>query len=167
MFVFLGIVALIAGIAISVATSHIAAFVIGLCILILFIVGTNTRLYALTTVLGGVAIALYYVLGGKFWVYILVIGFIGLLKAMKFFGNREEMWEIWDEVTIDEKLYGWVLDRDTSDFLLMMLCLPCVIFYLLLGLPAMEVKWLAFLPALFLLYRFVRVVQTTDDWEWD
>ena len=167
--IFFGIVALLVGIGISIATSHILAFIIGLCILILLIVGTNTRLFALTTVLGGVAIAIYYVAGGAYWVYMLVILFIALMKAIKFFGNREEMYEVWDEVTLDEKLYGWVLDQDASDIILFLLCLPCLLFFAILAfVPYItEVRWLAFLPAAFLLYRFVRVVQTTDDWDWD
>ncbi len=164
----LGILAVIAGIIIWTATSSPVAFVIGLCILIMFIVGTNTRLYALTTALGALAIAIYYLAGGEFWVYILVIALIGLMKGMKFFANREEMWEVWEEdETFDEKLYRWVYNEDASEFLLMLLCLPCTLFYVLLGLPALSVAWLAFLPAAFLFYRFIRVVKTTDDWDWD
>lgn len=166
--IILGILAVIAGIIIWTATSSPVAFVIGLCILILFIVGTNTRLYALTMALGALAIAIYYVTGGAFWVYLLVIALIGLMKGMKFFGNRENLWEVWEEdETFDEKLYRWVYNEDASEFLLMLLCLPCTLFYVLLGLPALSVTWLAFLPAAFLFYRFVRVVQTTDDWDWD
>ena len=166
--IIVGVLAVIAGIVIWTATSSPVAFVIGLCILILFIVGTNTRLYALTTVLGAIAIAIYYLAGGKFWVYILVIAIIGLMKGMKFFANREEMWEVWEEEeTFDERFYKWVYNEDASDFILMMLCIPCVIFYLLLALPALGARWLAFLPAIFLAYRFIRVVQTTDDWDWD
>lgn len=166
--IIVGVLAVIAGIVIWTATSSPVAFVIGLCILILFIVGTNTRLYALTTVLGAIAIAIYYLAGGKFWVYILVIAIIGLMKGMKFFANREEMWEVWEEEeTFDERFYKWVYNEDASDFILMLLCIPCVIFYLLLGLPALGARWLAFLPAIFLAYRFIRIVQTTDDWDWD
>ena len=167
-FVFLGILAVIAGIIIWTATSSPIAFVIGLCILILFIVGTNTRLYALTTVLFALAIAIYYVAGGPSWVYVVVITLIGFMKGIKFFGNRENMWEVWEEdETFDEKLYRWVYNEDASEFLLMLLCVPCTLFYLLLSLPALSVPWLAFLPAAFLFYRFIRVVKTTEDWDWD
>ena len=62
---------------------------------------------------------------------------------------------------------GWVYNEDASEFLLMLLCVPCTLFFVLLGLLARVADWLAFVPAAFLLYRFIRVVKTTEDWDWD
>ena len=166
--IFIGILAVIAGIILWTVLESAVPFVIGLCVLIMFIVGTNTRLYALTMALGALAIAIYYVTGGAFWVYLLVITLIGFMKGMKFFGARDSFWEVWEEdETFDEKLYRLVYNEDASEFLLMLLCVPCTLFFVLLGLLARVADWLAFVPAAFLLYRFIRVVKTTEDWDWD
>ena len=71
--------------------------------------------------------------------------------------------EVYNEAVFEERIYRWLNERDT-DIVRFLCIVPCVLFYLLLGSPALVADFLCFLPALFLFYRFIRIVQTTDDW---
>ncbi len=138
-------------------------FFIALGFFILTFVAMSDRLFALAVFVLGVVAWIYLLVTHNYVVYMILIGIAGFLKACRFIADQGENLEVYDKYVFEEWIYRKLNEHDTK--IVQFLCIvPCVLFYLLLGYPAFEMEILGFLPALFLLYRFIRIVQTTDDW---
>ena len=162
-FRFLGILGMIGGCIFWHNSGVSFVFFIGLGLFILSFVALSDRLFALAVFALGVAAGIYLLVTHNTVVYMILIGIAGFLKACKFIAAQGEDLEVYNEAVFEEGIYRWLNERDTE--IVRFLCiLPCVLFYLLLGSLAFVVDFLGFLPALFLFYRFIRIVQTTDDW---
>lgn len=158
----LSIIAMFIGMILWVNAGFSLIFFLALGFFILFLTCTHTRLFAFTLFLLGVVAGIYLLITHNFTVYMILIGVAGFLKACKFLAMQGEDLEVSGEFVFEEKLYRWI-DEDLTFAVRMFFIVPCVAFYLGLGCCALIVEFLGFIPALFLLYRFIRVVQCTRD----
>lgn len=96
--------------------------------------------------------AVLLISSGNSVMWLVILGLIGYLKT-------SHLWvgcAVYDYVTIDKKIYQF-FDEGTTTFLQVTGTILCIAFWVVIGVPTLELPAMVILLLGFLLYRTVRV----------
>ena len=129
---------------------------------IIWILGDyNPLINAVFTVIIDIASAITFVITKNDVHFFSIMMWIGYFKSQRLWGEVF----VYDQYYsfIDDKIYDFV-NEDSSLITRFIATIIVCIFYVLLASPAMQFTPLAFLPALFLIYRVIRIYYMCRDY---